>query len=110
LTHIGPQHLGILPVPGCLERLVQREPGLSGQAELLEREVGQNLLGGAGVVGGFDLGEAVGKEEDGVDEQAVSRPVDLEVAEEYVGAEERERLVQDVVRFAVRVWGLRRWV
>ena len=51
---------------------------------------------------GLDLSQAVADEPDTVDEQAVGRALDLKVAEERVGAEEREDLVEDVV--ALVVW------
>ena len=43
-----------------------------------------------------DLGEAVGDEEDEDDEEAIGGAFNLEVAEEGVGAEEVEGLVDDV--------------
>lgn len=43
-----------------------------------------------------DLAEAVADEEDEVDEDSVGRALDLKVAEERVGSEEGERLVDDV--------------
>lgn len=58
---------------------------------------------------GADLAEALADEEDAVDEQAVGGALDLEVAEEGVGAEEREHLVEDVVRLGVRVRALAGW-
>ena len=48
-----------------------------------------------------DLGEAVTDEENEVDEHAVRGALDLKVAEEGVGAEEVERLGDDVVASGV---------
>ena len=48
-----------------------------------------------------DLSKAVGDEEDEHDELAVRGALDLEVAEEGVGAEEVERFVDDVRGFGV---------
>ena len=44
----------------------------------------------------MDPRQAVGDEEDQVDEQAVGGPIDLKVAEERIGAEEGERFGDDV--------------
>lgn len=51
---------------------------------------------------GGELLQTVGEEEDAVDEEAVGRALDLEVAEEGVGAEEGEGFVDGVI--GGRVW------
>jgi hypothetical protein len=105
LADVRPQRLGLISVSRALERLVERKTGLAGQTELLEREVCEEFLGGRGV--GIALRreflQALGEEEDPVDEQAVGRAFDLKVAEEGVGAEEGEDFVEDVVGFGVWV-------
>ena len=53
--------------------------------------------------GGPNLTQAIRYEEDAVDEDAVGGALDLEIAEEGVGAEEGYRLVQDIVVLTVRV-------
>ena len=105
LPHVTPQRLRLVPVSRPFKRLVQREARLARQTELLERQVREELLRGGGVRAalGGELGEAVGQEEDAVDEQPVGGAFDLEVAEEGVGAEEGEHFVEDVVGFRVRV-------
>ena len=105
LPHIPPQHLRLLPIPRCLERLVQRKARLARQTELLQAQIHEELLGRArvGVALRGEFCEAVGEEEDAVDEQAVGGAFDLEVAEECVGAEEGEDFVEDVVGFGVGV-------
>lgn len=55
---------------------------------------------------GLDLGQALGDEQDAVDEQAVGGTLDLEVAEEGVGAEEGEDLIEGVVAVGLGVGGL----
>lgn len=50
----------------------------------------------------FDLSKALADEQGSVDEHAVGRSVDLEVAKEYIGPEERQDLVHAVVGLAVR--------
>jgi len=103
LTEITPQSLRLRPVPRRLERLVEGKPRLAGNAELLEGAVDQGLFGGARVHRGLHLGQAVGHKEDAIYQHAVGGALDLKVPEESVGAEEREDLVQAVVRFRVRV-------
>lgn len=97
--------------------LVQGEARVAGDGEVEVEGGVHDLLGGvAEGVGGADAAEALADKEDAVDEQAVGGPLDLEVAEEGVGAEEGEDLVEDVVRLRVRVrrlaggqGGVRRW-
>lgn len=72
----------------------------------VQREVHDILLGVADGGAGLDLGETVAEEPDAVDEQAVGGALDLKVAEEGVGAEQREDLVEDVVALRVRVRAL----
>ena len=103
LTQITPQLLRLIAIPWCLIRLIQRKPRLTGYAELLQRAVDQRLLCGSRVHVRLHFREAVGEEENAVDEHAVGGAFDLEVAEEGVGAEEGEDLVEAVVGFAVRV-------
>jgi hypothetical protein len=87
--------------------LIQRPGRIAGQRKVrVERDVHDVLGGIAHSRRRLDLGEAVADEPDAVDEQAVCGALDLEVAEEGVGAEEGEDLVEDVVALAVRVGGL----
>ena len=103
LAQIPPQHLTLIPIPRPLKGLIQGKPGLTRQTKVFERVVDQRLLRGARVHVRLHLGQAVGEEEDAVDQVAVGGALDLEVAEEGVGAEEGEGLVEDVVGLAVRV-------
>ena len=48
---------------------------------------------------GLNLGEAVGDEENAIDQEAVGRAFDLEVTKESIGAEEGERFIENVIRF-----------
>lgn len=102
LAEIAPQGLGLGAIPRGLKGLIEREAGLARQAELLEGAVDQGLLGGLGVHVRLHFAQTVGDEQDAVDQHAVRGSLDLKVAEERVGAEQRERLVQAVVGF--RVW------
>lgn len=54
----------------------------------------------------LDLLQAVAEEPDAVDEEAVGWALDLKVAEKGVCSKESEDLVEDVVAFAVGVWGV----
>jgi hypothetical protein len=51
----------------------------------------------------LDLAQTLRDPQDTIDQHTVRRPLDLEIAEQRVGPEQRERLVQNVVAFAVRV-------
>lgn len=73
----------------------------------VERQVQHILLGLLGRRRRLDLAQAVAQEPDAVDEQAIGGALDLEVAEEGVGAEEGEDLVEDVVALGVRVRGFK---
>lgn len=78
---------------------VEREIGIAGNGEIID---------GKGIerFGGFYLSrrgactakfrETIGNEEDEHDEKTITRPFDLEVSEERVGAKEVECLVNDV--------------
>lgn len=103
LAEIAPQGLCLVAVPGGLEGLVEWEARFAGEAELLEGAVDEGLLGGFGVHVRLDLGQTVGDEQDAVDQHAVCGALDLKVAEERVGPEQRQDLVQTVVRLRVRV-------
>jgi len=84
--------------------LIQRPRRVAGQGEVqIERQV-LHLLGrlAQGRVW-LDLGQAVRHEPDAVDQQAVGGALDLKVAEEGVCAEEREHLVEYVVRLGVGI-------
>lgn len=102
-----PQLLGVLSVAWGLVHLVQWPTWITRDGKVrVERQV-RDILGGLPHVGGgFDFGEAVADEPDAVDEQAVGGALDLEVAEEGVGAEQGEDLVEDVVGLGLGVGGL----
>ena len=89
--------------------LVQRPTRITRKSKVhVEREV-HDILGRVAHPGiRSDLGQTVADEPDAVDEQPVGVALDLEVAEEGVGAEEREHLVQDVVAVRVGVGRLAR--
>lgn len=61
------------------------------------------LLSIAHAHGWLDPPQTLRDPQDSIDQHAVGGALDLKVAEESVCAEQRQRLVQDVVRFAVRV-------
>jgi len=87
-----------------LTHLVQREARVARNGEIEVQGGVEDLLGGiSDAVLGADLGKTLADVEDAVDKQAVGRALDLEVAEEGVGAEQRQYLVEDVVRLGVRV-------
>ena len=78
---------------------VERKVGVAGNGEVVDRQSVQQLgrLKLAGYsLGGADLGKAVGDEEDEDNEEAIGGALDLEVAEEGVGTEEVESLVNDI--------------
>ena len=51
----------------------------------------------------LDPGQAIADEPDAVHQQSVGRALDLKVAEERVGPEQSQGLVQNVVRLRVRI-------
>lgn len=93
-----------LRISSTVAYLVEGEAWIAGDGKVeVERQV-VDILGGIASRGlGLDLGQAVADEPDAVDEQAVGGALDLKVAEEGVGAEQGEDLVEDVVALAVRV-------
>ena len=103
LAEIAPQGLRLGPVPGSFEGLVEGEARLAGDAELLEGAVDEGLLSGLGVHVRLDLGQTIRHEQDAIDQHPVRGALDLEVAEERVRPEQRQDLVQAVVRLAIRV-------
>ena len=87
---------------------IQREPRVSRDRKLVDRERVEQLLRldlARHRARGAELREAVGDEEDEHDELAVRGALDLEVAEEGVGTEEVECLVDDIRRVGVRYAG-----
>jgi hypothetical protein len=84
---------------------IEREIGIAGNGEIID---------GKGIerFGGFYLSkrractakfrETIGNEEDEDDEKTITRALDLEVSKERVGAEEVERLVDNVSLFITR--------
>jgi len=78
---------------------IEREIGIAGDGEIIDGK-------GIECFGSFYLSredactakfrETIGNEEDEDDEKTITRPLDLEVSEERVGAEEVECLVDDV--------------
>ena len=78
---------------------IERKVGVAGDGEAVHGECVEHL-GRLDLAGqrarGADLGKAVRDEEDEDYEQAIGGALDLEVAEEGVGAEEVEGLVDDV--------------
>lgn len=101
-----PLTLSPLPHPAVhhITHLVQRPARVAGNGKVeVQRQVQHILRRLLDRGRGLDLAEAVAEEPDAVDEQAVGGALDLEVAEEGVGAEEGEDLVEDVVALRVRV-------
>lgn len=84
--------------------LVQGPPRVAGDGKVgVQRQVHDILPRAPRVGARLDLAQAVADEPDAVHEQAVRGALDLKVAEEGVGAEQRQHLVEYVVRVAVRV-------
>ena len=83
---------------------VEREVGVTGDGEVVDGE-GIEGLGRLELVRdglrGADLGETIGNEEDEYDEEAIGWALNLEVAEERVGTEEVEGLIDDISRVLV---------
>lgn len=76
---------------------------------------GAYLLSFAGVHCRLHLSEALADKESSINEHAVGRAVNLEIAEQDIGTEERQDLVNTVVGLIVRgnvdvgsIWGKRR--
>jgi hypothetical protein len=101
LREVLSQCLRILAVSGRLERLVQREGHITGDSEMIERNINQSLLSLARGHARFDLPQTFTDEQCAVDEHAVCRSVDLKVPEKHIGAEKRQDFVYAVVRLAV---------
>lgn len=84
--------------------LVQRPCRITGHRKVGVQGKVRDILGGGPNVGGrLDLAEALAHEEDTVNQEAIGRTLDLEVAEEGIGTKERQSLVQDVVAIRFRV-------
>ena len=78
---------------------VQVEGGVSGDEHVVDREGVERLVRlklAHDCSAATNRREAIRDEEDEVDEHAVCRALDLEVAEERVGAEEVECFVDDI--------------
>lgn len=78
---------------------VEREIGIAGNGEIIDGKgiecFGSFYLSGRGACTA-KLRETIGNEEDEDDEKTITGPLDLEVSEERVGAEEVKGLVDDV--------------
>lgn len=107
LTHLRKvlaEGLGIVAVGRGLEGLVKGEAGIAGNGEVgVQGEVHQGLLGISPAHARLDGGQGLADEQDAINEHAVGGALDLEVAEEGVGAEEGENLVDRVVRLVRRL-------
>lgn len=86
LAQIAAEHLCLVAIARGLVGLVERESRLAGDAELLEGAVDEGLFCGAHVHRRLHLAQALGDEQDAVDQHAVRGALDLEVAEESVRA------------------------
>jgi hypothetical protein len=78
---------------------VEREIGIAGNGEIIDGKgiecFGSFYLSRRGACTA-ELRETIGNEEDEDDEKTITGPLDLEVSEERVGAEEVEGLVDNV--------------
>ena len=78
---------------------IEREIGIAGNGEIIDSKgierFGSFYLSRRGA-STAKFRETIGNEEDEDDEKTITRPLDLEVSEERVGAEEVECLVDDV--------------
>lgn len=81
---------------------VQRKIGITRDWEVVHRKSIQHL-GGLNLCwnsfGGTDLGQTVRHKEDEHDEQAIRRPLDLEVAEKRIRSKKIQRFVNDIGLF-----------
>lgn len=94
----------LLPVIKSESYLVQRPCRVTGHGKVgVQRKVHDILGSGPNVGGGLDLAEALAHKEDAVYEQAVGVALDFEVAEEGVGPEQRQGLIQDIVALRLGV-------
>lgn len=116
-----------MAIAGRLKGLVQGERHVTGNRELVESSIDQSLcqtmniyqLLSAALTPGegltthllclsgcharLHLAQALADEQDTIDQHAVGGPLDLEVAEECIGTEKREDLIDTVVRLAIGV-------
>ncbi len=84
---------------------IEREIGISGNGEIIDgkgiERFGSFYLSRRGACTA-KFRETIGNEEDEDDEKSITRPLDLEVSEERVGAEEVKCLVDDVSLLVTR--------
>jgi hypothetical protein len=84
---------------------IEREIGIAGNGEIIDgkgiERFGSFYLSRRGACTA-KFRETIGNKEDEDDEKTITRPLDLEVSEEGVGAEEVEGLVDDVSLFITR--------
>jgi len=103
------ERTGFVPVGRRSIVCVESEVGFTRYGKVVNGESVEQLCGlelvGDGALA-LDLCQTVTDEEDEHDEQAVRRSLDLKVAEERVGSEQIECLVNDVERFGLS-WGVR---
>lgn len=112
--------LRILAVAWRLKGLIKRERHVTGDSKVIERSVDQSLRKGiSGLLEPrnkrprmyllslprthrrLDLPQAIAHEQGSVDQHAIGRTVDFEVAEQDVGTEEGEDLVDAIIGLAV---------
>ena len=87
-----------------MTHLVQRPPRIAGNGKVVvQGEVHDILLCRPRVRPGLDLAQTLAHEPDAVYQQPVGGALDLKVAEEGIGAEEGEDLVEDVVALVIGV-------
>lgn len=115
---IRSQSLCILTVPRGLKSLVERERHITGNCEMVKGNVDHGLVQSAAAHEnriysfiyllcipsrrvGFDLPQTFADKQRPVDKHTVRGSINFEVAEEDIGPEQRENLIDAVVRLAV---------
>ena len=95
-----------MPILWRFEQCIQREACISRNRKIgVESHSHDSLLGIAPAHARPNLGQDLLHEQNAVDQDAVGGPLDLEIAEECVCAEEEEHFIQRVVRFVRAVDG-----
>lgn len=119
--NIRSQSLCILTVPRGIESLVKGERHVTGNCEMVERDINQSLtmldktpfqakqfIHNAYLLSltsrhvRLDLPQTLADKQRSVDEHTIGGTIDFEVAEQDIGPEERENFIDAVVRLVVR--------
>lgn len=96
------QGLCILTVPRGFKCLVKGKRHITRNGKVVKCSIDQGLLCITSCHTWLDLPQTLADEQRPVDEHPVRRPIDLKVAEQHIGPEKGEDLINAVVRLIVR--------